>query len=55
MYLSLKDAASVAGVSISTLRRMVKRGDLPSRRFGKLIRVPASALSLDPKEGARHE
>lgn len=36
---SLAEVAERFGVSIKTVRRMVARGDLPTCRIGKLLRV----------------
>ncbi|MBW7866338.1 MAG: helix-turn-helix domain-containing protein [Candidatus Hydrogenedentes bacterium] len=51
MYLSIRDAAKMAGVSPSTIRRLIASGALTARRFGHQWRIPKTALSLDPKEG----
>ena len=41
---SMNDAASVLGVSISTIKRRVKDGSLPVRRVGRVLRVDMAAL-----------
>ena len=42
-WLSLQQAATIYGVSVDTLRRRIRVGKLPARRFGpRLIRVQAS-------------
>lgn len=42
-WLSLRQAATIYGVSVDTLRRRIRVGKLPARRFGpRLIRVQAS-------------
>jgi excisionase family DNA binding protein len=41
-WLSLKQAATIYGVSVDTLRRRITAGKLPALRFGpRLIRVRA--------------
>jgi excisionase family DNA binding protein len=42
--LSVFDVASRLGVSPKTVRRLVNRGQIPSCRVGRLIRVPLSGL-----------
>jgi excisionase family DNA binding protein len=37
--LSVQEAAARANVSEKTIRRKVKSGELPARRFGKLLRI----------------
>ena len=42
---SLAEAGrQLGGVSARTVRRMVERGELPSVRVGRLVRVPAGAV-----------
>lgn len=42
---TLNDAAAQLGnVSVRTVRRLVDRGDLPSVRIGRLVRIPAAAV-----------
>jgi excisionase family DNA binding protein len=41
---SVPKAAEMLGVSVSTIRRLVARREIPSRRFGKTLRVDASSL-----------
>ena len=45
-YYDVKSTATLLGVSEGTVRRMVKRGYLRCRRFGRLGRIPASELEL---------
>ena len=40
----VQEAAHRLGLSHATIRRMVKRGDLPYRRFGRSVRVDLTAL-----------
>ncbi|MBW7866392.1 MAG: helix-turn-helix domain-containing protein [Candidatus Hydrogenedentes bacterium] len=54
-FYSVKEFAASCGISKLTAYRMLWAGKLPARKFGSVWRIPASALSLDPKEGARHE
>jgi excisionase family DNA binding protein len=41
---SIQEAAGHLHLSLSTVRRMVKRGDLPCRRLGRSVRVDLAAL-----------
>ncbi len=41
---SMQEAAGHLDLSLSTVRRMVKRGDLPYRRLGRSVRVDLAAL-----------
>ena len=44
-WLSLQQAAHAYGVSVDTLRRRIRHGQLPASRFGqRLIRVRAQDL-----------
>ena len=44
-WLSLQQAALAYGVSVDTLRRRIRHGELPASRFGqRLIRVRAQDL-----------
>lgn len=44
-WLSLQQAAAFYGVSVDTLRRKIRQGQLPASRFGqRLIRVRARDL-----------
>lgn len=44
-WLSLQQAAAIYGVSVDTLRRRIRHGQLPASRFGKrLIRVRTQDL-----------
>ena len=37
---SLQEAAEVLGVSSRTVQRMVARGEIPSIKFGRTVRIP---------------
>jgi len=50
--LSVKEIAKFLNVSIRTVQRMVKRGDLDAVRVGGQIRVHRSALDRLLREGA---
>jgi excisionase family DNA binding protein len=51
---SVQEAAEHLHLSLSTVRRMVKRGDLPSRRLGRSVRVDLAALHpMTDEEAAR--
>ncbi len=41
---SVRDAVQLLGVSESTVRRLVKRGEIPSQRVGGAIRLDITAL-----------
>jgi len=41
---SVQDAAARLGVSVNTVRRRVKSGDIPSTRIGKVVRVDLTNL-----------
>ena len=44
-WLSLQQAAAIYGVSVDTLRRRIRHGQLPASRFGqRLIRVRTQDL-----------
>lgn len=40
--MSMREAAAQLGVSLSTVRRQVKSGELPCRRIGRAVRVDLS-------------
>lgn len=45
-YLSVSEAAVRLGMCSKTVRRMIARGEIPARRFGKrTLRIPADALA----------
>jgi excisionase family DNA binding protein len=44
MVVTQREAAKRLGVSLSTIQRRVKAGELPSVRFGKYVRVDHGAL-----------
>lgn len=39
-----RDAAAALGVSISTIERLTKSGDLPSVKLGRVVLYPVSSL-----------
>jgi excisionase family DNA binding protein len=43
-YLTVADAATIAGVSAATVRGWMHEGDLPSQRAGRFLRVKRSDL-----------
>lgn len=45
-YLTVKQAANIAGVSESTIRRMEARGEIPSKRIGKSVRIDAGYFAM---------
>jgi excisionase family DNA binding protein len=46
-FLTVEQFAVVAGIGRDLAYQLVKRGEVPSRRFGRLIRIPKSALLAD--------
>ncbi len=48
---TLVDAARRLNVSVTTVRRLVKSGALPSFRVGRLIRIDESDLNTWKKRG----
>ncbi|CAM3583036.1 helix-turn-helix domain-containing protein [Occultella aeris] len=44
-YLTIRQTAEALSCSTDTIRRMIARGDLKGRRFGRLIRIEASDLA----------
>lgn len=42
--LTVRDSAKLLGISEYTCRKAIRRGNIPSVRFGRLIRVPAWQL-----------
>jgi excisionase family DNA binding protein len=54
LLVTMDVAAETLGVSLSTIRRMISAGDLPSRRLGRSVRVDLSACKgLDGNDIAR--
>jgi excisionase family DNA binding protein len=50
----VREAAARLGVSVVTVRRMVRRGELPSRKVGRSIRVDLDGVrALDANDVAR--
>jgi excisionase family DNA binding protein len=50
--LSMREAAGALGVSLDTVKRRVRRGDLPARRDGRgwwLVQVPDTAPEAPPQ------
>jgi excisionase family DNA binding protein len=43
-YVSQRDGAAYLGVSVSTLRRAIREGELPARRVGRQIRIEVQDL-----------
>ena len=44
--LTVKEAAALCQISERQLRRLIKNGDLPVKRFGKAVRIHPKALGL---------
>jgi excisionase family DNA binding protein len=54
MLVPIPDAAEALGVSVSTIRRGIKSGDLPYRRLGRSVRIDLSACrGLDADDLSR--
>jgi excisionase family DNA binding protein len=55
-YLTVAEAADALAVSRKTIYRLVWRGELPARRVGRTVRIPAGAISdgICAGDGARH-
>ena len=48
-YLSVKQTATSLGVCEKTIRRMLNRNEMKSRRVGRLIRIPESELEVNTR------
>jgi excisionase family DNA binding protein len=46
-FISVKQYARHMQISEKTVRRMLDRGELRSRRVGRLIRIPTSELEME--------
>lgn len=46
-WVKRKDAANVFGVSLMTIDRWISTGELPARKIGGLVYIPASAVFPD--------
>ncbi len=46
-FISVKQYAKMMQVSEKMVRRMLERGELRSKRVGRLIRIPASELEME--------
>ena len=45
-FITVAETAQRLGLSVPTVRRMIARGEIPARRFGKrTLRVPVEALA----------
>ncbi len=44
---SVAEAAAITGVSADTVKRRIKRGDLPAVRIGKAYRIDRADLGAD--------
>lgn len=45
-WLTTDEAGMVLRVGKSAVYAMIRRGELPARRFGKVLRIPASAVQV---------
>ncbi len=48
IWLTPKEAAEIIAASEITIRRQAYAGLLPSRKFGRCLRIPASAVMPEP-------
>ena len=46
-FISVKQYAKMMRVSEKMVRRMLERGELRSKRVGRLIRIPESELEME--------
>jgi len=46
-WVEVHDVQSYLSLGRSTIYGLIKRGDLPSKRFGRCIRIPKEALAKD--------
>ena len=55
LWVSMGEAAEILGVNVKTVHKAVKAGQLPSKRVGKRILIPRSALlpEDEPRAGIR--
>ncbi len=51
LTVTVNRAAQILGISEYLAREMVKRGELPTIRFGRLVRVPKSRLIAMVNDG----
>jgi excisionase family DNA binding protein len=47
-WLTIPEAAAELRIGQSHLRRLIDAGEIPARRFGRLIRVPRVAIEPQP-------
>jgi excisionase family DNA binding protein len=50
-WLTVSEASRVLRVGETCMRMMIKRGEIPIRRTGRLVRVPAWAVRAEPAAG----
>jgi excisionase family DNA binding protein len=43
-WLTVEEFAQEMGIGMSHARRIIAKGDVPSRKLGRIIRVPATAV-----------
>lgn len=49
-FLSVEETRAYLGLGRSTLYEVLRRGELPCQRFGRIIRIPRAALRLPTEE-----
>jgi excisionase family DNA binding protein len=47
--LTVDEFGSWLGISRNTAYELVRRGDVPHMRFGRLIRIPKTAIAATPR------
>jgi excisionase family DNA binding protein len=47
-WLTIEEVRPVLGIGRSTMYELVRTGAVPSRKFGRLIRIPKQSLSWSP-------
>jgi excisionase family DNA binding protein len=53
-YLTPKEAADLLRVSLRTMARKVKSGEVPSVKFGGIVRIPKGAVTDAPCRTCKH-
>jgi excisionase family DNA binding protein len=47
-FLTPEEARAYLAISRNGMYELLRRGEIPHRRFGRLIRIPKTALAPDP-------
>jgi excisionase family DNA binding protein len=51
-YLTIRETSEFLSVSTQTVRAMIKRGELPAVKIGKLVRISKGAIDAMLSKGA---